>query len=175
MSFYDLVQKRFSVREFSDQKIEEQTLLRILEAARLAPSAVNFQPWHFIVVTEEGLRARLNEAYFRDWFKAAPALIVALGDRMASWKRRDGKDHLEVDLGIVVDHLILAATEEGLGSCWVCAFNADHVRSVLELPEHLEPMILIPLGYPAVERIPEKKRKALSEIVSWNGYQPKDV
>lgn len=170
MSFFDLVQERHSVRKFSERKVEKETLLQILEVARLAPSAVNFQPWHFVVVTDDELKKKISEAYSRDWFKAAPVVIVALGNHETAWKRKDGKDHCDIDLAIAVDHLILAATEAGLGTCWVCAFNASLVHSVLELPENLEPVVLIPLGYPAEEEIPEKKRKSLDQIVSWNGY-----
>lgn len=170
MSFFELIEQRYSVRTFSDQKVEKETIMQILTAARLAPSAVNFQPWHFIVLTDEELRAKVCGGYRGEWLQAAPVIIVACGDRETSWKRRDGKDHIDVDLGIAVDHLILAATEMGLGTCWVCAFDAEHVHSVLELPDNLEPIVLIPLGYPGDGPVPLKKRKTLEEIVSWNGY-----
>lgn len=170
MSFFELASKRYSVRNYSKQPVEEEKLLQILEVARVAPSAVNYQPWHFIVVTDEVLKSKIAEAYPRDWFKEAPVVIVACGDHEKSWKRKDGKDHCDVDVAIAVDHLILAATSLGLGTCWVCAFDAPQVHAVLELPEHLEVVALIPLGYPGEAPIPQKKRKELEELVSWNGY-----
>lgn len=170
MTFLDLVAQRYSLRKFSEKAVEEEKILQMLEAARLAPSAVNYQPCHFVVVTEQALRAKIDEAYPREWFAKAPCVIVACGNHETSWKRRDGKDHADIDVAIAVDHLTLAAVELGLGTCWVCAFDASHIHSVLGLPEHLEPVALIPLGYPLDESRPLKKRKEMSEIVSWNGY-----
>jgi len=86
-------------------------------------------------------------------------------------KGKDGKDHCDVDVAIAVDHLILAATALGLGTCWVCAFDAEHVKQALGLPANLEPIALIPVGYQAVDRYLKKKRRDLEEIVSWNGWK----
>jgi nitroreductase len=170
MTFLDLAAKRYSLRTFSDRPVEKDKILQLLEAARLAPSAVNYQPHHFIVITDEALKAKIAQGYSREWFAKAPVVIVACGDHETSWKRRDGKDHVDVDVAIAVDHLTLAAVELGLGTCWVCAFDAAHVHAALELPEHVEPIVLIPLGYPLDEKVPDKKRKELDELVSWNGY-----
>jgi nitroreductase len=171
VKFSDLAAERYSLRKFSDKPVEKEKILQVLEAARLAPSAVNYQPRHFIVVTDEELKAKIAEGYSRDWFANAPVVIVACGDHSTSWKRRDGKDHADIDVAIAVDHLTLAAVELGLGTCWVCAFDAGHVHKVLELPEEIEAVALIPLGYPADESRPLKKRRELDEIVSWNGYK----
>ena len=171
MSFFALVKKRYSVREFTNQKVEKEKIKKILKTANLAPSAVNYQPWHFIVITEEGLKKSIAKAYPRSWFQEAPVIIAACGDHSQSWKRRDGKDHCDVDVAIAVDHLTLAAADQGLGTCWVCAFDARMVEEVLKLPSHLEAVALIPLGYPQKTEAPEKKRKDWDEIVSWNGYQ----
>ena len=172
MTFLDLARKRYSLRKFSDQPVEKEKILRLLEAARLAPSAVNYQPYHFIVVTDEDIKAKIAESYSREWFSRAPVVLVACGDHQASWKRRDGKDHCDVDVAIAVDHLTLAAVEEGLGTCWVCAFDAMHVHRVLELPGNLEPIALVPLGYAQDSAVPVKKRKDLGALVSWNRYNP---
>lgn len=169
-TFFELIAQRYSVRTFSEKQVEKEKILQILDAARLAPSAVNNQPWHFIVAEEAELREKICGGYRGEWLQKAPVIIVACGDHERSWKRRDGKDHCDVDLAIVVDHLILAATALGLGTCWVCAFDAEHVAKVLELPAHLEPIALIPLGYPGEGPVPQKKRRELEEIVSWNGY-----
>ena len=173
MSFLELAQKRYSVRRYKDQPVEQDKILQVLEAARTAPSAVNYQPWHFIVAVEEEVKDKISEAYPRDWFRQAPVIIVACGDHDQSWKRNDGKDHCDVDVAIAVDHLTLAAADLGLGTCWVCAFDAEKVHSALELPVNLEVIALIPLGYPNEDRTREKKRKSLDELVSWNKYNPR--
>jgi nitroreductase len=167
-SFFELAAARYSVRTFSEKPVEREKILQILDAARLAPSAVNYQPWHFIVADDQELKSKICQAYRGEWLQSAPVIIVACGNHDLSWKRRDGKDHCDVDVAIAVDHLILAATALGLGTCWVCAFDAQQVHSALELPDNLEPIVLIPLGYPGDGPVPLKKRKSLDEIVTWN-------
>ena len=167
MSFLELTKKRYAVRSYKDKPVEREKLLQILEAARNAPSAANRQPWHFIVVTEEELRNRLGEAYPRDWFRKAPVVIVACGDHSVSWKREDGKDHCDVDLGIAVEHIALAASDLGLGTCWVCAFDAKRCHEILRSYRTIwKSLPSYPWAIPR-KRVPEKKRKSLDEIVTW--------
>lgn len=167
MSFNNLINNRYSVRAYSDKKVEKELITEILEAARIAPSAVNYQPWHFIVITEEAELASIHEVYHRAWFREAPVCIVACADHSQSWKRKsDGKDFADVDLAIAIDHLILKATELNLGTCWICNFDVEMARQKLALPDHIEPIALIPVGY-INSTPPEKKRKELSEIVQW--------
>lgn len=170
MSFLDLVKNRYSVRKYKDKLVEKEKILQVLEAARNAPSAVNYQPWHFIVVTNEKLKSKIAKVYPRDWFMKVPVIIVACGDHSVSWKRKDGKDHCDIDLGIAVEHMALVAADIGLGTCWVCAFDAQKCHKILELPDNLEVVALLPMGYSNDERIPAKKRKSIDEIVSWNRY-----
>jgi nitroreductase len=170
MEFDNLIRKRYSVRSFTNQKVEQNILLEILEAARMAPSAANFQPWHFIVITEPDYLTEIQQAYPRAWFKEAPVCIVVCSDHLHSWKRKpDGKDYADVDLAIAIDHLMLKATEMGLGTCWVCNFNLAVARKILQLPDHIEPLAFIPIGY-TDSQAPEKSRKALSEIVHWEKF-----
>ena len=165
--FRDLVKKRYSVRKFKDLEVEEEKIIEILDTVRFAPSAVNYQPWHFIVVSNQEAIAKIAATYDRDWLKKAPVIIVACGDHNESWKRSDGKDFCDVDVAIAVDHLTLAAADQGLGTCWVCNFDAQACKEALALEKHLEVIGLIPLGYP-IEREPrEKQRKSIDEIVSW--------
>lgn len=170
MEFLDLVQKRYSVREYAEKTVEDEKIKQILQAAIMAPSAVNYQPAHFIVITESELKEKLFQAYPRKWFEHAPVIIVACGNHETSWKRADGKDHCDIDVAIAVDHLTLAATEIGLGTCWVCNFDPLLAHSILKLPDHLKVIALIPLGYPLNDEIPEKERKPFAEMVSYNGY-----
>ncbi len=166
MSFLELAEKRYSVRSYLSKEVEREKLLQILEAGRLAPSAVNFQPVHFYVVEKEEDKKRLSEVYKREWFLQAPVIIVACANHSQAWKRRDGKDHADIDVTIAVDHMVMAATDLGLGTCWICAFDAKRCHELLELPEEMEPVVLLPIGYTESEK-PEKKRKTLEEIVSW--------
>ncbi len=173
MSFLNLAKERFSTRDFLTKPVEEDKLLEILEAARISPSAVNRQPWHFVVVRDENLKEKIVEAYPRDWFAKAPVFIVACGDHTESWKRDDGKDYCDIDISIAVTHIMLAATDLGLGTCFVGAFDVDKCRQALKLPKHLEPIALIPLGYPAKKDSTKRfntRRKALSEIVHYDGF-----
>lgn len=164
MTFLELAKRRYSVRAFLDKEIEEEKLNYVLEAARYAPSACNLQPISFIVITDREKLDEIQQTYPREWFKSAPAVIVSLGDHSRSWKRRDSKDHCDVDVAIAVDHLTLAACDIGLGTCWVCAFDAKLCHQILKLPEHLEPVALIPIGYPAGDA-PEKKRRSAEDII----------
>jgi len=171
MSFLELAKKRYSVRSYLDRPVEKEKLLQVLEAARIAPSAVNKQPWNFIVVTNENTKNKIAETYPREWFKTAPAVIVVCGDHSKSWKRKDGKDHCNIDVAIAIDHMTLAATDLGLGACWVCAFDAKQCHKILGLPENLEVIALIPIGYPADTAPENKNRMDISEIVSWEKYR----
>jgi len=170
MEFSKLIARRFSVRSYTKKPVERNLIFEILEAARLAPSACNYQPWHFLVITEPDNLSDFQEVYPRNWFREAPVCIVICSDLSQSWKRKsDGKDFADVDVAIVTDHLILKATELGLGTCWVCNFDATLVRKKLSLPDHLEPMVLVPIGYTNSE-VPLKIRKPLSEIVHWEKF-----
>jgi nitroreductase len=170
MELQTTIQRRFSVRSFLKQDVNVELIAEILNITALAPSAVNFQPWHFIVITEKkGLEALWN-VYHRQWLQSAPVIIVACVNRLESWKRgSDGHDFGEVDVAIAIDHLTLAATDKGLGTCWVCNFDVKECKKILNLPDHFEPLALIPLGWPASAPTP-KKRKSLEEIVSWEKF-----
>ena len=166
MNFLELVKARHSVRSYVERPIEQSKLDYILECVRLAPSAVNFQPWKFSVVTEKNLLDALKSTYPREWIKTAPCIIVACGDHDVAWHRKlDNKDHTDVDIAIAVEHLCLAATEQGLGTCWVCNFDVPRCKEILGLPGNMEPIALIPIGYAATQDVPEKTRKPLQDIL----------
>lgn len=169
MNFAELVNKRVSVRDYSSQPIEEYKVEQVLEMARLAPSAVNYQPWRFVVITSAKGREAVYSCYPREWIKPAPVFILVCGDHNESWIRKsDNKDHLDVDMGIVIEHLCLAATEQELGSCIICNFDTNLCRSLFNLPDHIEPAAIISIGYPTNPDIfteTQKKRKGISELV----------
>lgn len=168
MDVVKLSSQRYSVRGYQPRPVPQEMLDTILEAGRLAPSAVNKQPWKFIVVKSDAARERLCECYDREWFKTAPAFIVVCGDHSQSWKRpADGKDHCDIDAAIATEHMALAAASLGLGSCWVCNFSADSCKKMLGLPEAWEPIVILPIGFPETENVPAKNRKATNEIVAY--------
>lgn len=172
MNFIELAAYRSSIRNFSTQPVGKGMLLQILEAARMAPSAANFQPWQFIVISEPVLLQLIKEIYPREWFMTAPVVIAALGDHNMGWHRgKDNKDFTEVDVAIAIDHLTLAAADFGLGTCWVCNFDAGKFRELFNLPDNMEPIALIPIGYPATKANPEKQRKPIEKIVHWNQFK----
>jgi nitroreductase len=135
-----------------------------MECVRLAPSAVNKQPWQFRIVTDEDEKAKLQQCYNRDWFKTAPMYVIASVLHDEEWVRADGKPHGNIDIAIAVEHLCLAATEQGLATCWVCNFDAVLCKELFGLPASEEPAVIIPLGY-AADSLRPKNRKAMEEIV----------
>lgn len=164
MSFLELAASRVSVRGYTSAPLADGDVEKVLEAGRLAPSAANRQPWHFIVVREEAQRRALGEAYTKEWFLQAPVILVVCVEPGKAWKRSDGKSYADVDGAIAMDHMTLCAADLGLGTCWIGAFDAAKVRAALGLPEGVEPLAMTPLGRPADAGRP-KTRKALSEIV----------
>lgn len=155
---------RYSCRSYRDQMPAREQLEYIMECVRLAPSAVNHQPWRFHIVQSAEARQKLQQCYDREWFTTAPMYILASILHDEEWVRADGKSHGNIDIAIAVEHLCLAATEQGLATCWVCNFDAQLCHQLFALPDKEEPAVIIPIGYAAVEPS-EKKRKDLADIV----------
>jgi len=175
-SFLDLAKKRYSCRSFIKQAVPKELIEQVLEATRVAPSAVNSQPWIFVVINDDTLLKKIRNCYAKTWLESAPVIIVACGDHNQSWRRPDGKDHCDIDMAIAIDHLTLAASDLGLATCWICKFDAMKCASILGLPSNVSPIALIPLGFPAdVPNINrhDTKRKKIGEIVRWNVFTPK--
>jgi nitroreductase len=169
MDFSEVVKKRYSVRSYKKRPVGKKKLHKVLEAMRLAPTATNNQAFQFIVIDTKGREEELQRIYERGWFTDAPLVVCACGIPAENWVRKDGKNYNDIDVAIAMDHLILAATNEGLGTCWIGAFNAQAAKEVLGLPEGVEPIAFTPLGYPADEPRP-KKRKTLSELVRYERW-----
>lgn len=167
-----MVTQRYSCRKYIDKPLDRDLVAAVLDIARLAPSACNRQPWQFLVVDSEPLRSAVADSYGRDWLRTAPTLIVALGLHGEAWHRpSDGKDHTDIDVAIAVEHLCLAATAMGLGSCWICNFDADRLSAALALPDGVEPVAIVPIGYPAPDvQTSPKNRKPFDQIVKWGAY-----
>lgn len=169
MDFLELAKKRYSVRAYKSTPVEDEKLKRILEAARLAPTAHNLQPFQFIVIHTKGKEAELRRIYSASWFIQAPIIICACGMPSQSWVRSDGKNYCDIDVAIAMEHLILAAADLGLGTCWIGAFNPDAARNILKLPGDVEPIAFTPLGYSDDEPRP-KKRKSIDELIRYEHW-----
>ena len=169
MNFNELINKRYSVRAYKPDKVEDEELQQVLNAACLAPTAANRQPIQFIVIHTADREKELNRIYQREWFSKAPFVICACAVPSQAWSRMDNKNYSEVDVTIAMDHLVLAATDLGLGTCWIAAFDPVAAREVLGLPNGVEPIAFTPLGYPA-DQPRLKKRKALSELVRYERW-----
>ena len=164
MGFQELIKTRYSVRAYTSQPVEEEKLEQVLEAARLAPTAANRQPFQLIVIRTLGRESELRRVYKAAWFSQAPIIVCACALPSQAWSRVDNKNYADVDVTIAMDHLILAAAELGLGTCWIAAFDPVAAREVLGLPEEVEPVAFTPLGYPA-DQAKAKQRKPLSDLV----------
>jgi nitroreductase len=171
MDVFEAVKIRRSIRAYKSTPVSKEKLEKILEAARLAPSANNIQPWHFIVVTDPEKRAKLAKAPFAGFLKEAPVVIVGCGDQKASPK------WFMVDVAIAMQNMVLTATSEGLGTCWVGSFNEDQVREMLKIPENYRVVALLALGYPRKKIDLQgkmlhlvRRRKKLERIVSFEEF-----
>ena len=151
MDVMDAIRRRRSVRKYSERPIAEDVLARMCQAMRLAPSACNNQPWRFVVVTDETLRRSLAAASHGQAFIAeAPVVVVGVGLPDRAYRHMGGRGNsADVDVAIALDHLTLAAVAEGLGTCWIGAFNEEAVKKLLSVPPGAKVVALTPLGYPA--------------------------
>lgn len=178
MKFLELVKKRKSTRKYSSRPVPRELIDKCLEAARVAPSACNSQPWSFIVVDKEDLRNTLADKAFsvpyslNTFAKTAPVLIVAVTERpkyitrVAGYFR--GIQYSLVDIAIACEHIVLQAEEEGLGTCWLGWFNEKEVKRILRIPKRKKVDIIISMGYPEKEEQREKIRRPLDKIRRYN-------
>lgn len=184
MEFYEAVRRRRSVRKYKNDPVPDEVITRCLEAARLAPSWRNGQPWHFVVVRDRQTIARLTRANYGAgvanlWLNDVPVVIVACGEPRLSGKKADQSMYL-VDVAAALEHVVLAATAEGLGTCWVGAFSEEKVRAVLGVPDRIRVVALTPLGYPADEKglydqlanlgKRQRPRRTLDEIIHYDTW-----
>lgn len=165
MEFYDVIKSRRSIRGYKNDEIPSDVIARIAEAVNLAPSACNKQPWKFKIIMNAEQRAEICKHYSQPWLKEAPAIVVALGNFDDCWKRpQENTPITEVDTSIAMEHLVLAATAEGLGTCWICAYDRAEMDSALGVSAPWSVLAITPLGYPAAEPR-ELSRKAVTDVV----------
>ena len=163
-SFKALCTARYSCRQYKSDPVEREKLAYIQECVRLAPSAVNRQPWRFLVIDDEPRLSQVKACYQREWIANVPVIVLCCVNRSEAWTRRyDGHNHADIDIAIATEHLCLAASEQGLGNCWVCNFDIEMLRQTGLVPEGFEPAVLVPIGYPA-DTLPDKQRKPHDEV-----------
>lgn len=171
MKFNELAEKRCSIRKFKPAPVPEEMLNEVLQAGSLAPTAKNLQPFHFIVVRKSEKLDELASAYPAPFFREAPVVVVICTEASKGWTRDryDGKNYCDVDAAIAIDHMTLAAADLDLGTCWIGAFDPDKVTDVLGLPDGIEPIAMLPMGYPD-EAGREKTRKPFDELVRYEHW-----
>lgn len=169
--FYELYERRKSIREFEDRPVELDKLSRLLMTLNRAQSAANRQPWHFIVIEKKD-RAEVNELLTKEGFRNAPIIMAACADPSQAWVRKtDGINYAWVDVTIAVTEMIGAATAEGLGTCWIASLDPVKMKEALGIPDNIDIVALIAIGYPREELVKEKKmRKSLGEIIHYGKW-----
>jgi len=167
MDFLELAKKRYSVRAYKSKPVEEEKLNQILEAARLAPTGSNQQAFKLIVVHTAGREEELKPLYARDWFTQVPIIICACAVTDPDQPYNEARHYRNI--GIVIDHLIMAATDLGLGTCWIGAYDQEAARKILGIPENAYPVILVTVGY-ADDEPKDKVRKPIEELVRYEHW-----
>jgi nitroreductase len=162
MDVYETIQKRRSIRKYKKQPVENEKIQKILDAARLGPSAANIQPCHLILVSDP---STLRKAYGAEWFEQAPLVIVVCANEKTSWKRSDGLNYWVVDAAIAMQNIVLTATQLGLGTCWIGAFDEGKLRKALNVPNDFKIVAMTPIGYPDEQKEPATDRKTLETIL----------
>lgn len=172
MDFLELAKNRYSCRSFLEKPIEQEKINLILEAARLSPTAANFQPQRILVLTDKEKLSKLSECTKYGW--NAPLVLIVCYDKNISWKRKyDGNDEGTVDASIITTHMMLEVTSLGLGSTWVGSFNPQKVRSIYNIPENYEIISILPIGYPSNDAEPSSSheiREPIENIAFYNEF-----
>lgn len=171
MDIISFLSSRYSVRSYDNNRpIEKDKLMRVLEAGRFAPSASNRQPWRIMVIQSPSILNQLSACYQTPWFANCNTVLVVKGTVSEAWSRKsDGYNSIETDLTILMDHLILAAHAEGLGTCWIANFDPELLKKTLKLTSNEVVFAFTPIGYPVEgeQAVRPKTRKSLDEIVEW--------
>jgi nitroreductase len=164
MDFLSIARRRYSCRSYRPEPVDDDVLERVFEGMRLAPSACNRQPYRLHVFDTAQYREPLSAIYAQAWFVQAPLVVAMVAHLDRAWCHRDGKNLALVDAAIAFEHLHLAATAEGLGTCWVAAFKREAANALLRVPETAEILAFSPLGHPA-DKAPPKQRAPLGQLV----------
>lgn len=164
MEVLDAIKKRWSVRKYTQEPVPEDVLNRVLEAGRISPSAMNYQPWHFVVVRDRKARERLTDGRYAKFLSDTPVVIVGCGDK------RKSSEWYQVDVTIALQNMVTQATAEGLGTCWIGSFYEDKVKAALDIPDDFAVVAMIAMGYPSQPAQRARKAKPLEEISSFDKF-----
>jgi nitroreductase len=171
MEYTDLIRSRESIRNYDTKRpVPREILERILDAGRIAPSAANHQPWKFLIISSPDMLEKVSACYNRDWFKEAPHILIIIGIKNQAWTRNfDGYNSIETDAAIALTHMILAAENEGIGTCWIANYDPSILKEVLGIDDNYLIFGITPLGYqkPGFMKASNKKRKTLEDIVEF--------
>ena len=178
LEFMAVIKKRKSTRSYKNENVDEEKVKQMLEAARLAPSWANKQCWNYVIVTDKEKIQKLAAGIINSWMKNANLVIVACADPKKSGSK-NGMEYYLVDVAISMEHLVLAATNLGLGTCWIGGFNEINVKKILNIPEEIKVVAMTPVGYPSDEGLRNKlarkiiganTRKPLEELIHYDKW-----
>jgi len=176
MNVLEAIKTRRSVREYTGKPIPDQVMVKLRQSLRYAPSACNFQPWIFIMVTDPSIRQQVSHAANeQNWMAEAPLIVVGCGLPDHAYTRMGGQyNSVDIDVAIALDHLMLCAVTEGLGTCWIGSFKEDEVMRILNIPDCLRVVAMTPVGYPAntqlIHPVNEAKRKSEDDVFRSNTF-----
>ena len=165
----DIMKKRFSVRRFKDKEVEQEKIDKLIEAARIAPSAKNVQPWHFVIIKDKEKREKLTNICKGQKFVSQAPISIAVCANHRDYTMTSGENASSVDATIAAEHIALEAVELGLGTCWLGAFYADQLAELIELPDDYKVVTLLPIGYPDQAK-PNRNLKPIEEVVSYDVF-----
>ena len=165
---FEAIKNRRSIRKYEERAVEKEKLLKVLEAARLAPSAANRQPYSFVVVSDKSTIKELSSTCNQKW--VAPLMVAVCVNPEESWVREDKEEYWKVDAGLTMQNLSLVAHAEGLGTCWIGAFNENQAKTVLGVKKPIQIVAMTPLGYPAEKKGPVTKRKSIDDLIHYEKW-----
>lgn len=169
MKYSELIISRESIRSYDSEKpVDTDTLKRIVNAGRIAPSASNKQPWRFVIVSSKEMLEKVRPCCKPSWFQNAPHILIAIGNKDEAWTRKyDNYNSIETDMTIAMDHMILAAEDEGVATCWIAAFKPEILYPAMNIKPNEIIFAITPLGYPekSFSKSAKKDRKSLDEVM----------
>ncbi len=168
LELFEAIKNRRSIRKYQETEVEKEKILKVLDAARLAQSAANRQPYGFVVTTDKETIKKLSSAANQEWI--APVMIAVCVNPKESWIRKDNEEFWKVDAGLTMQNLSLGAYAKGLGTCWIAAFDEEKVKKILGIKNPMRVVAMTPLGYPAEKKGPITNRKSIDEIVHYENW-----
>jgi nitroreductase len=168
LEIFEAIKRRRSIRKYEQKVVEKEKTSKVLEAARLAPSAMNRQPYAFVVTSDNETIEKLSSACNQEW--DAPTIIVVCAFPEEAWVRDDGEEYWKADAAIAMNNMSLQACAEGLGTCWIAAFKEEKIKDILGIGPEARVVAMTPLGYPAEKKGPVTNRKTIDELVHYERW-----